>query len=220
VAILPDADIELAAQAVALGGYANAGQVCISVQRVLADRAIVGDFLDALVPKVEAIRAGDPDRADIGTLISEREARRVEAALQEGTRHNGAQLLTGGERDGAVVTPAVVAGVSPDAALSQDELFGPAVAVTSVSGIDAAVELANGTNYGLGAGVFTGNVANAVRFAREVDAGNVHINWTPLWRADLMPYGGLKGSGIGKEGPRAAVAEMTEVKTVVLHGGA
>jgi len=220
VAILPDADIELAAQAVALGGYANAGQVCISVQRVLADRSIVGDFLDALVPKVEAIRAGDPASADIGTLINEREACRVEAALQEGTRHNGARLLTGGERDGAVVSPAVVADVDPDSPLSRDELFGPAVAVTSVSDIDAAVRLANATDYGLGAGIFTGNVANAVRFAREVDAGNVHINWTPLWRADLMPYGGLKGSGVGKEGPRSAVEEMTESKTVVLHGAA
>jgi acyl-CoA reductase-like NAD-dependent aldehyde dehydrogenase len=218
VVILPDADIELAAQAVALGGYANAGQVCISVQRVLADRTIVGDFLDALVPKVEAIRAGDPASADIGTLISEREALRVESALRDGAGHNGARLLTGGERDGAVVTPAVVADVDPDSPLSQDELFGPAVAVTSVSDVDAAVQLANSTDYGLGAGIFTGNVANAVRFAREVDAGNVHINWTPLWRADLMPYGGLKGSGVGKEGPRSAVAEMTEVKTVVLHG--
>jgi len=219
VAILPDADIELAAQAVALGGYANAGQACISVQRVLADRAIVGDFLDALVPKVEAIRAGDPASADIGTLISEREARRVESALKTGTQ-NGARLLTGGERDGAVVSPAVVADVDPDSPLSQDELFGPAVAVTTVADVDAAVRLANATHYGLGAGIFTGNVANAVRFAREVDAGNVHINWTPLWRADLMPYGGLKGSGIGKEGPRSAVEEMTEVKTVVLHGAA
>jgi acyl-CoA reductase-like NAD-dependent aldehyde dehydrogenase len=218
VAILPDADVELAAQAVALGGYTNAGQACISVQRVLADRAIVGDFLDALVPKVQAIRAGDPASADIGTLISKREARRVETALQEGTRHHGARLLTGGERDGAVVRPAVVADVHPDSPLSQDELFGPAVAVTTVPDVDAAVRLANATEYGLGAGIFTGNVANAVRFAREVDAGNIHINWTPLWRADLMPYGGLKGSGIGKEGPRAAVEEMTEVKTVVLHG--
>jgi acyl-CoA reductase-like NAD-dependent aldehyde dehydrogenase len=219
VAILPDADIEQAAQAVAIGGYANAGQVCISVQRVLADRAIVGDFLDALVPKVEAIRAGDPGSADIGTLISEREARRVETALHSGTQ-NGARLLTGGERDGAVIAPAVVADVDPDSPLSQDELFGPAVAVTSVPDIDTAIRLANGTDYGLGAGIFTGNVANAVRFAREVDAGNLHINWTPLWRADLMPYGGLKGSGIGKEGPRSAVEEMTEVKTVVLHGAA
>ena len=110
--------------------------------------------------------------------------------------------------------------MDPDSPLSQDELFGPAVAVTTVDDIDAAVRLANATDYGLGAGIFTGDVANAVRFAREVDAGNVHINWTPLWRADLMPYGGLKASGIGKEGPRAAVEEMTEVKTVVLHGAA
>src|SRR4051812_49717042 len=218
VAILPDADIELAAQAVAVGGYANAGQVCISVQRVLADRAIVGDFLDALVPKVEAIRAGDPASADIGTLISEREACRVEAALQDGTRHNGARLLTGGERDGAVVSPAVVADVDPDSALSQDELFGPAVAVTSVSGIDAAVQLANSTNYGLGAGVFTGDVANAVRFAREVDAGNVHINWTPLWRADLMPHRGVQGPGLRKGGPPAPRPGRDHAKNNMLHG--
>ena len=112
VAILPDADIELAAQAVALGGYVNAGQVCISVQRVLADRAIVGDFLDALVPKVEALRAGDPDSADIGTLISEGEARRVETALHTAPEQ-GARLLTGGERDGAVVS-SVVADVDPE----------------------------------------------------------------------------------------------------------
>src|SRR5919107_5218653 len=148
VAILPDADIELAAQAVALGGYANAGQVCISVQRVLADRAIVGDFLDALVPKVEAIRAGDPDSADIGTLISEGEARRVETALHESTRHNGARLLTGGQRDGAVIAPAVVADVHPDSPLSQDELFGPAVAVTTVPDVDSAVRLPGAPHHG------------------------------------------------------------------------
>lgn len=219
VAILPDADLELAAEAIAVGGYANAGQVCISVQRVVADRSIVGDFLDALVPKVEAIKVGDPAQQDtgLGSLISEREAQRVELALRAGSQ-NGARLLTGGERDGAVVTPAVVADVELDSALSQEELFGPAVAVSSVDDVDAAIAAANATQFGLGAGIFTGNVANAVRFARDVDAGNVHINWTPLWRADLMPYGGLKGSGIGKEGPRYAVEEMTELKTVVLHG--
>ena len=221
VAILPDADIELAAQAVALTGYVNAGQACISVQRVLADRSVVGDFLEALVPKVQAIRAGDPASEDttIGTLISEREARRVEGALRTGVE-TGARLVTGGERDGALVSPAIVADVDPDSPLSQEELFGPAVAVTNVPDVETAVRLANATRYGLAAGVFTGDVGNAVRFAREVDAGSVHINWTPLWRADLMPYGGLKGSGIGKEGPRWAVEEMTELKTVVLHGAA
>ena len=108
--------------------------------------------------------------------------------------------------------------VDPASPLHQEELFGPAVAVSNAVDWEAAIAQANGTPYGLSAGIFTGDVAGAVRAIREIDAGNVHINWTPLWRADLMPYGGLKGSGIGKEGPRRAVAEMTEEKTVVLHG--
>jgi acyl-CoA reductase-like NAD-dependent aldehyde dehydrogenase len=221
VVVLPDADIELAAGAIAIGGYANAGQVCISVQRVVADRRVVGDLLDALVPKVEAIKVGDPAQEDtvLGSLISEHEAIRVEAALREGTQ-NGARLLTGGERSGSVLTPAIVADVDPGSSLSQDELFGPAVAVSTVTDVDAAIEAANATPFGLGAGIFTRDVSNAIRFAQEADAGNVHVNWTPLWRADLMPYGGLKGSGIGKEGPRYAVEEMTELKAVVLHGAA
>lgn len=221
VAILADADIELAAQAVSVGGYVNAGQVCISVQRVLADRTIVGDFLDALVPQVEAIRTGDPldEETGMGSLISEHDARRVEERLHSCTRAGG-RVLAGGERAGAVLSPAVVADVDPDDPLSTDELFGPAVAVTSVPDVESAIRLANATPYGLGAGVFTRDVRNAVSFARDVDAGSIQINWTPLWRADLMPYGGLKHSGIGKEGPRWAVEEMTEVKTVVLHGGA
>ena len=211
VVVLPDADIELAASAIAIGGYTNAGQVCISVQRVVADERVVGDLLDALVPKVQAIKVGDPSQPDtvLGSLISEHDAVRVETALREGCG-NGAQVVTGGERDGSVLTPAVVAGVDPGSPLSQDELFGPAVAVSTASDVDHAIELANVTRYGLGAGVFTRDMANAIRFAREVDAGNVHVNWTPLWRADLMPYGGLKGSGIGKEGPRYAVEEMTD----------
>jgi glyceraldehyde-3-phosphate dehydrogenase (NADP+) len=221
VVILPDADIELAASAIAVGGYANAGQVCISVQRVVADRAVVGDLLDALIPKVQAIKLGDPSEHEtgMGSLISEREAIRVEAALREGSQ-NGAQLLTGGERSGSVLTPAIVANVDPSSPLSQDELFGPAVAVSTAADIDTAIEVANATRYGLGAGIFTSDISSAVRFVREIDAGNVHVNWTPLWRADLMPYGGLKGSGIGKEGPRSAVEEMTELKTVVFHGRA
>ena len=130
----------------------------------------------------------------------------------------GAKLLTGGGRDGAIVAPAVVAGVDPRSSFSQEELFGPAVAVSSAEDFQGAIAQANGTPYGLGAGIFTSDISGAVRAIREIDAGAVHINWTPLWRADLMPYGGLKASGIGKEGPRSAVAEMTDVKTVILHG--
>jgi acyl-CoA reductase-like NAD-dependent aldehyde dehydrogenase len=219
VIVLPDADLDLASSAVATGGYVNAGQVCISVQRVIAHPAVSGDFLDALVPKVEAIRVGDPSAPEtgMGTLISTSEAERVRQSIAAAAA-SGARVLTGGERDGSMVAPTVVADVDPYSPFAQKELFGPAVAVSTAADWDSAITQANGTAYGLAAGIFTSDVAGAVRAIREIDAGSIHINWTPLWRADLMPYGGLKESGIGKEGPRSAVEEMTEVKTVVLHG--
>ena len=219
VIVLPDADLELAASAVAAGGYVNAGQVCISVQRVIAHPAVRGDFLDALVPKVKAIRVGDPSSPEtgMGPLISTGEAERVRQSIAAAAAA-GARVLAGGERDGSMVAPAVVADVDPSGPFAQDELFGPAVAVSTAADWKSAVAQANGTAYGLAAGIFTSDVAGAVRAMREIDAGSIHVNWTPLWRADLMPYGGLKGSGIGKEGPRWAVEEMTELKTVVLHG--
>jgi acyl-CoA reductase-like NAD-dependent aldehyde dehydrogenase len=219
VIVLPDADLELAAGAVAMGGYVNAGQVCISVQRVIAHPSVASEFLDALVPKVEAIRTGDPSSPEttMGSLITSIEAERVERAIAEAAKA-GAKVLVGGERDGATVAPTVVADVDPSSPFSQTELFGPAVAVSTAEDWPAAIAQANETSYGLAAGVFTSDVAGAVRAMREIDAGSIHINWTPLWRADLMPYGGLKGSGYGKEGPRSAVAEMTEVKTIVIHG--
>jgi acyl-CoA reductase-like NAD-dependent aldehyde dehydrogenase len=219
VVILPDADIDAAAAAVTLGGFVNAGQVCISVQRVITHPKISGDFLDALVSRVEKISTGDPRSTDttMGTLITTKEAERVEKSIKAAVTA-GATLLTGGQRDGAIISPAIVSGVDPASALSQDELFGPAVAVSTAEDWQSAIAQANGTAYGLGAGIFTSDISGAVRAIREIDAGTIHINWTPLWRADLMPYGGLKGSGIGKEGPRSAVAEMTDVKTVILHG--
>ena len=118
---------------------------------------------------------------------------------------------------GAMHEPTVLADVSPEMRVSCDELFGPAVAVTPFSDIDEAIAMANDSDYGLSAGIFTQNIDWAMRFAREVDSGNLHINSGPGWRADLMPYGGLKYSGLGKEGPRYAVLEMTELKTVVIH---
>src|ERR1700744_1753619 len=183
VVVLPDADIELAASAVAAGGYINAGQVCISVQRVITHPAVAADFLDALVPKVEAITTGDPgsEKTTMGTLITGGEADRVEQAIRQAVA-GGAKLVTGGERDGAIVSPAIVTGVDPHSPLSQDELFGPAVAVSSARDSQSAIAQANGTPFGLGACIFTSDVSGAVRAIREIDAGNVHINWTPLWR--------------------------------------
>jgi acyl-CoA reductase-like NAD-dependent aldehyde dehydrogenase len=219
VVVLDDADIEYATDAIALGGYINAGQVCISVQRVIVDRKVMGSFLDALKPKVEAIKIGDPKNSEtkVGTLINEAEAIRVETSIKQAVKA-GATLLTGGERSRTLISPAIVSGVDPKSPFAQDELFGPAIAVSPADGIKEAIALANSTIYGLGAGVFTKNVDVAIQSAREIDAGIIHINWTPLWRADLMPYGGLKSSGVGKEGIRSTVNEMTEEKTIILHG--
>jgi acyl-CoA reductase-like NAD-dependent aldehyde dehydrogenase len=216
--VLPDADVEKVAAATLTGGYVNAGQVCISVQRVLVADKIYGDLVDALTPLVERLRTGHPlDAATtLGPVISEGEAKRVERTIRAAV-DGGATLLAGGGREGAVVAPTIVGDVDPGMELSRSELFGPAVALTRVSGIDEAIQLANDSAYGLGAGLFTSDIDAALRFAREVDSGSIQINSSPLWRADLMPYGGLKGSGIGKEGPRYAVEEMTELKTVVFH---
>ena len=219
VIVLDDADIDAATTSIALGGYVNAGQVCISTQRIIVHEKIVDDFLTSLTPKVEAIRVGDPfgDGITVGSMISRTEADRVTESIRVAVSA-GARLVTGGEQDGSVIQPAIVADVDPYSPFAQDELFGPAVAVSTARDIGHAIELANSTAYGLGAGVFTNNMSNTIRAIREIESGIVNINWTQLWRADLMPYGGFKSSGIGKEGPRSAIAEMTEIKTVIMHG--
>jgi acyl-CoA reductase-like NAD-dependent aldehyde dehydrogenase len=216
--IMPDADLDKVATAVAATGYSNAGQVCISAQRVIPLAPIYQDFLAALRPKVAALTTGDPldERTKVGPMVREADAKRVEAWINEAVSA-GARLVVGGDRRGAIHSPTVLADVTPQMRVAQSELFGPAVAVTPAPTVDDAIALANDTNYGLSAGVFTENINTAMRFAREVEAGNIHINWGPQWRADLMPYGGLKESGFGKEGPKYAVQEMSELKMIVLH---
>lgn len=218
ILVLDDADLEKAAIAVTATGYANAGQTCISAQRILTLKPITGAFLDALKPRVAALRTGDQldPQTQVGPLVRERDAKRVESWINEAV-DQGATLVTGGKRDGSVYQPTVLARVKPEMRVSCEELFGPAVAVTECSSFEEAIFLANQTRYGLAAGIFTQNIDLALKFAREVDCGNLHINWTSQWRADLMPYGGLKDSGIGKEGPRYAIREMTEEKMVVWH---
>jgi glyceraldehyde-3-phosphate dehydrogenase (NADP+) len=218
VIIMDDADLELAAQAVATGGYANAGQVCISTQRILAMDRIGDDFLDALKPKVAALKEGDQlaDETRLGPMVREADARRVEEWIDEAVTA-GARTVIGGKRRGAVCPATILDRVDPNLRISREELFGPAVAVTRCSSVDEAIRLANDTRFGLAAGVFTRDLDRALRFVRDVDAGNLHVNWSSQWRADLMPYGGLKESGFGKEGPKYAIREMTEEKMVVLH---
>ncbi|MEE9248410.1 MAG: aldehyde dehydrogenase family protein [Dehalococcoidia bacterium] len=216
--VMPDADMDKVIKATVASGYANSGQVCISTQRVLADRSIYSDLLDGLKVGVEGIKVGNPitEGIQMGPMIREEDAVRVGEWISEAVA-GGARVLTGGDREGTIFSPTIVADVKPEMRISCDELFGPAVAVTPVEDIDDAIALANDSEYGLSAGIFTQNIDWAMKFAKEVESGSLHINWGPQWRADLMPYGGLKNSGMGKEGPRYAVEEMTELKMVVMH---
>jgi acyl-CoA reductase-like NAD-dependent aldehyde dehydrogenase len=176
-------------------------------------------LLEALRPRVEGIATGDPLKAGtkMGPMIRERDAVRVGEWISEAASQ-GARVVCGGSRTGSLLAPTLVADVQPTMRIAQDELFGPAVGVFKAPSIDEAIALANHSRYGLSAGIFTQDIDAAIRFSREVDSGNLHINWGPAWRADLMPYGGLKDSGFGKEGPRYAIHEMTEMKTVIIHG--
>ena len=216
--IMPDTDLDRVAAAVVATGYGNAGQTCISTQRVLTAGKVYSDFLSVLGPKVRALTTGNQfdEKTKVGPMVREGDAIRVEEWVREAVG-GGARVIVGGARHGAIYAPTVVADVKPEMRISCDELFGPAVAVTPFDSMDEAIALANDTVYGLSAGIFTENLEWAMRFAREVESGNLHINWGPQWRADLMPYGGLKDSGFGKEGPRYAVEEMTELKMVVFH---
>ncbi len=218
VIVMDDADLAKVAKATAATGYANAGQVCISTQRVIAMSGIYGDLISALKPAVEALKVGDPMHPDskMGPMIREKDAARVTDWVNEAVA-GGARLVAGGHRQGSLVEATLLADVDPKMRISCDEVFGPTVSVTRANSIDEAIRLANDTIYGLSAGIFTQDIDKALRFAREVHSGNLHINWGTAWRADLIPYGGLKDSGMGKEGPKYAIEEMTEMKTVIIH---
>ncbi|WP_425615745.1 aldehyde dehydrogenase family protein [Anatilimnocola sp. NA78] len=216
--VLDDADLNKAAEAILATGYGNAGQVCISAQRIIALPKIYDELLERLQPKVEGLTAGDPLKSGtrMGPMIRESDAVRVEQWVHEAVAQ-GARLLTGGSRRGTLHEPTLLADVRPEMRISKEELFGPAVGVTRAADVDEAIRLANDSRYGLSAALFTQNLEAAMKFARLAECGNVHVNWGPSWRVDMMPYGGWKESGLGKEGPKYAIQEMTETKTVVLH---
>ena len=215
--VLPDADMNKVIKAIVVGGFSNAGQVCISAQRVIAHEKVYEELTETLRDRIPRIRAGDQlQKNDIGPMVRESDAVRVESWIKEAVEQ-GAEVMCGGERNQSVITPTVLTKVTPQMKVVSEELFGPAVGVMQTDSIDEAIAQANDTPFGLSAAVYTQNIDAALRFAKFVESGNVHINGGPLWRTDIMPYGGIKGSGIGKEGPKYAIHEMTELKTVIIH---
>ena len=200
---MPDANMDKVIAGTVSSGFSNAGQVCISAQRVMASKDIYGDFVDALTEAVRGLTTGSQldSSVKMGPMVRAEDAVRVNDWIKEAVG-SGARATTGGEYEGALHEPTVVADVTPDMKISRDEIFGPAVAVSSFEDIEDAIEAANDSIYGLSASIFTQDVDNAMKFAKHVESGNIMINSGPQWRADLMPYGGLKDSGMGKEGPK------------------
>jgi acyl-CoA reductase-like NAD-dependent aldehyde dehydrogenase len=217
VIVAADADIDTAAKAMAANAFSFAGQSCISVQRIYVEAPAYDRFVEQFLPKVEALKLGDPadEETDVGPVIDDDARGRILAWVEE-ARANGARVLTGGETDGELIRPTVIADAGPELKVSCEEVFGPVCTVNSVGSLDEALELANGTRFGLQAGIFTTNLETALRAAQELEFGGVTVNEAPTFRADQMPYGGVKDSGNTREGPAYAVRELTEDRLVVI----
>ncbi|MFL5919556.1 MAG: aldehyde dehydrogenase family protein [Gaiellaceae bacterium] len=214
VIVSADADISLAATKVAQNAFAFAGQSCISVQRIYVERPVYDDFVAKLLPLVEALKVGDPaeEDTDVGPVIDDDARERI----LDWIASSRGKVLTGGDLDGDLIRPTVIAEPSPDDSVSCDEVFGPVCTVSAVDSVDEAIAAANGTRYGLQAGIFTASLDSALRAAHALDFGGITVNEAPTFRADQMPYGGVKDSGNTREGPRYAVREMTEEHLVVV----
>ena len=219
VLVEPDADLELATAKVATHAFSFAGQTCVSIQRVYVHRDVVDDFLANLVPKVEALSVGDPadDATDVGPVIDGGNRDRIREWLEEATS-GGAEVVAGGGEEEGLLRPTVLTGVAPEMKVCAQEIFGPVCSVIPYDSLEEAFELANGTEYGLQAAIFTRSIDPAVKASGALEFGSVMINEAPEWRVDQMPYGGTKASGNTKEGPAYTVREMTEERLIVLGG--
>ena len=215
--VCADSDVEGAASKLAANAFSFAGQSCISVQRIYVERSAYDAFVAAFVPKVEALKVGDPadDDTDVGPVI-DADARERIAKWVEEARASGATVLSGGDENG-LLRPTVIGDVADDQKVSCEEVFGPVVVVNPFDTIDEAIARANATRFGLQAGIFTASIDTALRAAEELEFGGVTVNEAPTFRSDQMPYGGVKASGNTKEGPAYAVREMTEERLVVIQ---
>lgn len=214
--VFKDAPLNYVAKKVRKGGYTLAGQVCISIQRVYVEEDVAEEFLRELSLEVGQIKYGDPllEETEMGPMIDEAAIHKAEKFCKDAVQHNGI-LILGGKREGSFFLPTITFDVSEDALLIQEEAFAPIVAVNKFRTVDEVIEKVNNTKYGLQAGVFTKDISKALECAQRIEAGAVLINEFPTFRVDNMPYGGTKGSGIGREGPDFAIREMTEEKLII-----
>jgi acyl-CoA reductase-like NAD-dependent aldehyde dehydrogenase len=214
------ADLESAVPRCVTGAFSYSGQVCISIQRLYVNKNIFDRFLDKFIQKVEELKIGPPlsEDTDIGPMINEEAAKKVQAWIQEAEKE-GARVITGGRREGSFLMPTVLTDIKPDMKIMCLEAFAPVVSIVPFERFDEAIEMVNNSIYGLQAGVYTKDINNAFKAIRKIQVGGVMINEIPTFRADHMPYGGIKESGIGREGLKFAVEEMTNIKMVSFNMG-
>lgn len=220
VVVEADADIETAVKRSVLGGFAYAGQICISVQRIFLHKKIFDQFADLFIKAVKKLKIGDPfsEETDIGPMIDEDAALKTEKWVDEAVKM-GARVLCGGRREGNFYLPTMLTDVPPQARVSCAEVFAPVVVLEKYNLFEDAVEKVNDSDFGLQAGVFTKDIDKAFRAFNKIDVGGVIINDIPTYRVDNMPYGGVKDSGFGREGVKYAMEEMTELKVMVVKNG-
>jgi glyceraldehyde-3-phosphate dehydrogenase (NADP+) len=218
VIVNEDADVEYAAERVAWGGFSYAGQTCISVQRVYVHEHVYDRFVSELVRRVEELKVGDPldPATDVGPLIDTANADRVEEWLEE-AKAAGAEVLTGGERDGRVWRPTVLAGAGAELRVSCQEVFAPLLTVTAFDDVDEAIDSARRSEFGLQGGIFTNDLRVIEKAFDRIEVGGLIVNDVSAFRIDHMPYGGVRASGLGREGLRYAIEEMTELKLLAIN---
>jgi acyl-CoA reductase-like NAD-dependent aldehyde dehydrogenase len=223
VIVHEDANLDFAADRIATGGFINAGQVCISVQRVLVHRPVFDRMLEKILLSVKALRIGDPREpsTDIGPMIDQQKAEEAYRKVKEAVRQ-GARVLTGGTLDGTLFAPTIITDTTPDMRINREEVFAPVISIAPYDTFAEALQMANAGDFGLQVGVFTQNINRVMRAFSTMEVGGVMVNDIPTFRVDQMPYGGVKGSGTGREGPRYAIEEMTELRLMVINrnGGA
>jgi len=215
--VCDDADLERAASRCVQSGFRRAGQACTSIQRLYVHADVMESFLPRLVEATRALKVGDPHdpKTDIGPMISEADARRAEEWVREATG-KGARVVEGGSRKGPLFFPTILTNVTPEMRVMCEEIFAPVLSIIPFRSFDGAVDAVNATPFGLATGVFTRDVMRAMNAARRLHVGVVHINEPSSSRVDLMPFAGVKDSGVGREGPKYAMQEMTEERLVTV----